>query len=167
MYKGDGTISIGHANEEKGRSKSHGRPKLSRTKFGQESKRLRQQRGYSLGDQAKATGKSMGYISQIETGRKSPTPEYVSLIAAWMKLSSEEFRILKNAADTAIRPIRIVPLTTYQAALASELARLIGKLMPDQCEEVLARLLEAGEKCLDPFSESSGGPQFRFNLPQA
>jgi transcriptional regulator with XRE-family HTH domain len=164
MFNAAKAIYSGAMNEENQRANYH-RPELKRTKFGHLCKRFRQQRGYSLGDQARATGRSMGYISQLETGRKPVTPEYVSILSSFFKLNAEDLRFLKNTADTAIRPVRVVPLTQDQAALASELARMIGKLMPEQCAEVLSALLGAGEKCLDQISESNKCLQHKLNLP--
>src|SRR5262245_45682850 len=164
MFNGFKTKQRGAMNENVKEGIQNRGPALTRTKFGHLCKKFRVERGYSLGDQARATNKSMGYISQLETGRKPVTPEYVDELAEYFQLNGEQLRFLKHAADTAIRPVRVVPLTQYQAALVSELARVIGDLGPGHCSELLASLLRLGERCLDPYSKSDGCHQPTLNL---
>jgi transcriptional regulator with XRE-family HTH domain len=81
----------------------------------------------TMGDQADALGCSITYISSIETGRLSPSEEYLQKFSHWLDLSPQEHRALLGRTRNNV--ISFPKFITNNSA-SMRLFRKISKMNP-------------------------------------
>lgn len=69
--------------------------------FGLKVKQLRQKKGMSFAELAKATGMSVSYLNEIEKGKKFPKDDKVTVLAAALEVDEEKLRSLEMGAQLA------------------------------------------------------------------
>ena len=106
---------------------------------GRQIRRRRQDRGLTLASVSGATGLNIGYLSQIENDKASPSLETLAALAAaldvpiaWFLLDSSAPPRLVRAAD---RPVRGMPsqgggLSQVDGGIARDLAIFEGTMAP-------------------------------------
>ncbi len=98
------------------------------TPFGIAVRKLRLDKGMRLLDLAKATDRSSAFISAIETGRKQIPDAYLLMVARAMKLTAEEIRELRRAADRTRKEVPVAKLDEDQRELVAAFARKLDEL---------------------------------------
>ena len=99
-----------------------------------------------MSNQAEAFGCSVAYISAVEIGNKAIPSDYADRFARWLGLGAADTRRLKEAADASVNVVRLRPRDPSQAKLASQLARELGRLTPDQIRRLRSVLDEEIEQ---------------------
>ena len=113
------------------------------TPFGQEMRRLRSARNFTLQQQANVLGVSTAYLSALEHGKKGrPSAVLVDQICAWLDLIWDDAEALKRKAGMSHpRPaIPVAGLHEDAVLLANLLASNIDRLTPDQSRMLLRQL---------------------------
>jgi transcriptional regulator with XRE-family HTH domain len=104
------------------------------TPLGQRLRQMRDERGISLKDMAKALNVSSAYLSALEHGRRGkPTFALLQKIIAYFNIiwdDAEELQRLAEMSDPKIT-IDTAGMSPEATELANRLARDIGKLGPD------------------------------------
>lgn len=109
------------------------------TTFGRHCRELRSTNNQTMGDQAKAFGCEVHYISSIETGRIAPSTEYLDKIRIWLRLDVKEFAALKRRAKPNI--INLAPIfSTSNNSSSMRLFRKISQLNPNQIRKFRAKI---------------------------
>lgn len=71
-------------------------------KFGEKLRRLRQKRGISIRGLSREFGfRSHSYISRIETGKTKPSIEFISKVADFFEVTTEQLVKDKYEVDSA------------------------------------------------------------------
>lgn len=84
---------------------SRTKPRLSIQRFGEKLKALRLDRGLTLQQFAESLGYSAhGYISELESGKKTPTAEFVLNVSQLYNISIDE--LLKDDLEVSPSPKR-------------------------------------------------------------
>ena len=113
------------------------------TPFGQEMRRLRSARDFTLQQQADVLGVSPAYLSALELGKKGrPSAALVDQICAWLDLIWDEAEALKRKAMMSHpRPaIPVAGLHEDAVLLANLLAYNIDRLTSEQSRMLLREL---------------------------
>lgn len=103
-----------------------------RNVFGTACRQLRASRSKTMADQAADLGYSVSFISQVETGRRRPPPDYVARFAEWLQLPKNIEQALERLADTACKSIRVDPKDEDRAALVNQFARTVNVISDEQ-----------------------------------
>jgi len=102
--------------------------KKPRNAFGDELRSLRQKNGYSQSKLAKLSGITAGYISQLETGAKLPTPRVIRLLSGPLDIPS-------NRLLSKIGMIEMDFAKTFKNN-CEQLQNNCPSLLPGQIEEI-------------------------------
>jgi len=97
-----------------------------------------------MGDQARALGISVAYISAIERGKRSVPPDYPADLARWMSLSPQDSEILVRLAAEESAIIKVFPKDSERALLAREFADGLNGLTREGIRE-LSAILESSK----------------------
>ncbi len=122
------------------------------TPFGQEMRRLRSARNFTLQQQANVLGVSPAYLSALEHGKKGrPSAVLVDQICVWLNLIWDDAEALKRKAVLSHpRPaIPVAGLHEDAVLLANLLAHNIDRLTPIQSRMLLREL----QSCLGQFPD--------------
>jgi transcriptional regulator with XRE-family HTH domain len=106
------------------------------TPFGKAVRKIRIDRGETLGDMADALGVSAAFLSSIETGKKNVPGELLEKLIAHCKLPKSEAQELRRLALESRSAITIKPEEKTRE-LAAAFARKFGELDRQQIEEIL------------------------------
>ncbi|WP_157643387.1 helix-turn-helix domain-containing protein [Burkholderia ubonensis] len=107
------------------------------TRFGKELRKLRLDRGETMADLARALGKSPGFLSSVETGKK-PVPEaLVDQIVKHYELGNSASETLYEFARGNTGVIKIAPNDDKAYALVSALAKKLDSLSEDQQNKII------------------------------
>ena len=104
------------------------------TPLGQKLRELREERGVSLKDMAKALRVSSAYLSALEHGRRGkPTWMLLQRIIAYFNVIWDEAEDLQRLAEMSDPKVAIdtAGMSPEATELANRLARDIGKLAPE------------------------------------
>ncbi|MGG7517909.1 helix-turn-helix domain-containing protein [Allorhizobium undicola] len=116
------------------------------TPFGDAVRRLREEKGVTQKQMAKAIGVSPAYLSALEHGRRGrPSFDLLQRIAGYFNIIWDEAEALFADAD-ASHPRVVVDTAGMPAAytaFANNLSRMIRTLPPDVLEEMQAVLNRA------------------------
>lgn len=66
---------------------------MENNQFGQLLKKLREEKGFSITTLSKRSGVSQPYISQLENGKRNPSPEILKKLAPSFEMNLLAFRI--------------------------------------------------------------------------
>jgi len=113
------------------------------TPFGQAMRHYRQERGFTLADQAAALGVSVAYLSALERGMRSrPSAALVDEICVWLGLIWDDAEQLKYLASLSHpRPQADTRnLSSDATLLANLVAQNIDRLSPHACAELTRQL---------------------------
>jgi transcriptional regulator with XRE-family HTH domain len=109
------------------------------TPFGEAMRKLRQKKGVTQRDLARAIGVTPAYLSALEHGRRGkPTFELLQRIAGYFNIiwdEAEDLFGLANMSDPKV-VVDTSGLPAGYTMLANELAKRISTLSPDVVEEV-------------------------------
>jgi transcriptional regulator with XRE-family HTH domain len=84
-----------------------------------------------MGDQAKAMGCEVHYISAIETGKIAPTIEYIESIRDWLRLDDTQYKALVKRSKSSVIDLRNRSSNGNQSS-SMRLFRKISKMDPTQ-----------------------------------
>jgi len=113
------------------------------TPLGQKLRQMREERGVSLKDMAKALRVSSAYLSALEHGRRGkPTWMLLQRIIAYFNVIWDEAEDLQRLAEMSDPKVTIdtAGMTPEATELANRLARDIGKLEPEDLSFLSAEL---------------------------
>jgi len=113
------------------------------TPLGHKLRELREERGVSLKDMAKALNVSSAYLSALEHGRRGkPTWMLLQRIIAYFNVIWDEAEDLQRLAEMSDPRVTIdtAGMTPEATELANRLARDIGKLAPEDLSYLSAEL---------------------------
>ena len=113
------------------------------TPLGHKLRELREERGISLKDMAKALNVSSAYLSALEHGRRGkPTWMLLQRIIAYFNVIWDEAEDLQRLAEMSDPKVSIdtAGMTPEATELANRLARDIGKLEPEDLSFLSAEL---------------------------
>ena len=113
------------------------------TPLGQKLRQLREERGLSLKDMAKALRVSSAYLSALEHGRRGkPTWMLLQRIIAYFNVIWDEAEDLQRLAEMSDPKVTIdtAGMTPEATELANRLARDIGKLEAEDLSFLSAEL---------------------------
>jgi len=113
------------------------------TPLGHKLRELREERGVSLKDMAKALNVSSAYLSALEHGRRGkPTWMLLQRIIAYFNVIWDEAEDLQRLAEMSDPKVTIdtAGMTPAATELANRLARDIGKLAPEDLSYLSAEL---------------------------
>ena len=113
------------------------------TPLGHKLRELREERGVSLKDMAKALNVSSAYLSALEHGRRGkPTWMLLQRIIAYFNVIWDEAEDLQRLAEMSDPKVTIdtAGMTPEATELANRLARDIGKLAPEDLSYLSAEL---------------------------
>jgi len=113
------------------------------TPLGHKLRELREERGISLKDMAKALNVSSAYLSALEHGRRGkPTWMLLQRIIAYFNVIWDEAEDLQRLAEMSDPRVTIdtAGMTPEATELANRLARDIGKLAPEDLSYLSAEL---------------------------
>ena len=98
------------------------------TQFGTKCRELRIRHNVSMGDQAKALGISVAYISAIECGKRAVPEDYPQDVAHWLSLSDQDSQTLRDLASGERTLVKVFPKNGERAMLADDFARNLNEL---------------------------------------
>lgn len=101
------------------------------TPFGTALRKLRLDKGLRLLDLAQALNQSSAFISAVETGRKNIPLGYVEAISDVLRLSTDETKTLKTAADQTMKEVKVDRLSGDHRELVAQFARTVDELPSD------------------------------------
>jgi len=113
------------------------------TPLGHKLRQLREERGVSLKDMAKALHVSSAYLSALEHGRRGkPTWMLLQRIIAYFNVIWDEAEDLQRLAEMSDPKVTVdtAGMTPEATELANRLARDIGKLDPEDLRFLSAEL---------------------------
>lgn len=113
------------------------------TPLGQKLRQMREERGVSLKDMAKALRVSSAYLSALEHGRRGkPTWMLLQRIIAYFNVIWDEAEDLQRLAEMSDPKVSIDTggMAPEATELANRLARDIGKLAPEDLSYLSAEL---------------------------
>ena len=113
------------------------------TPLGQKLREMREERGVSLKDMAKALRVSSAYLSALEHGRRGkPTWMLLQRIIAYFNVIWDEAEDLQRLAEMSDPKVTIdtAGMSPEATELANRLARDIGKLAPEDLCHLSAEL---------------------------
>ena len=113
------------------------------TPLGQKLRQLREERGVSLKDMAKALRVSSAYLSALEHGRRGkPTWMLLQRIIAYFNVIWDEAEDLQRLAEMSDPKVTIDTggMAPEATELANRLARDIGRLAPEDLSFLSAEL---------------------------
>ncbi|MEO0877675.1 MAG: helix-turn-helix transcriptional regulator, partial [Bacteroidota bacterium] len=82
----------------------NGKIPYQRIIFGLKIKQLRQEKGLSFAELAKATGMSVSYLNEIEKGKKFPKGDKISVLATTLNI--EEEILLSTEMGPRLAPVK-------------------------------------------------------------
>ncbi|MEL6656644.1 MAG: helix-turn-helix domain-containing protein [Bacteroidota bacterium] len=82
----------------------NGKIPYQRIIFGLKIKQLRQEKGLSFAELAKATGMSVSYLNEIEKGKKFPKGDKISVLATTLNI--EEEKLLSTEMGPRLAPVK-------------------------------------------------------------
>jgi transcriptional regulator with XRE-family HTH domain len=106
------------------------------TPFGIAIRKRRLDKGLRLLDLATLLDCSSAFVSAVETGRKPIPDGYIVAVSRAMKLSAEEIKELRRAADRTRKEVRLDKLPEEDRELVAAFARRLDKVPAD----MMARL---------------------------
>ena len=126
------------------------------TPFGVEIRKIRLERRMRLLDMAALVGKSVAFLSAIETGRKPIPDGFVAHIGHGMSLAAEEIRRLRAATDRTRKDVRVEDLSHDDRELVAAFARRVDSV-PDNLREALKKVVLKSEDGEGPFQRNRRG----------
>jgi transcriptional regulator with XRE-family HTH domain len=129
-------------------------PSIDKKAFGQFIGRRREQRGLSQGAMAQAAGISRPYLTQIDSGARTPSEDVMQRLVILSGASMEDF--LKEVVASALTPDQMGALGT----LLQPYDAITEQLTPEQVLEITEQMLSA-EQIAEALGKLSGleGPQ--------
>lgn len=98
-------------------------------------KQKRRAAGVTLGELARAVGKSVSYVSDVEHGRRNPfAPSEILAAAACLRADERE---LLDLAARSVGAVRLEPKTDGERALAVGLARRMHSLTAQEMRRIM------------------------------
>ncbi|WP_408380213.1 helix-turn-helix domain-containing protein [Paraburkholderia megapolitana] len=107
------------------------------TPFGKELRMLRLDRGETMASMAGKLGRSAGFLSSVETGRKPVPAKLVDEVVGCYSLGEATAAKLHQLAQTSTGVFKLSPLDDKAYALASAFARKFDSLSDDQQNKIL------------------------------
>lgn len=126
------------------------------TPFGIAIRKLRLDKGMRLLDLAARMQCSVSYISAIETGRKPIPDSYVVTVGRAMKLSAEEIRELRRAADRTRKEVRLDKLPEEDRELVAAFARKLDQVPAAMVAELKKIVLKCSSGDVPFFRKRRG-----------
>jgi transcriptional regulator with XRE-family HTH domain len=109
--------------------------------YGVEIRKIRLDRGWKMLDLADALGKSVAYISATETGRKTPSDEYVLAVIDAMQLNNEEAHRIRRAAQMSRVAVSLDEVPEHHRPIVHSFVEKL-KEMPDDKVLGVKKLLD-------------------------
>jgi transcriptional regulator with XRE-family HTH domain len=126
------------------------------TPFGIAVRKLRLEKGQRLLDMAHAVGKSVAFLSAIETGRKPIPDGFVALIGQSLDLTGDEIRKLRVAADQTRKEVRVDKLSSQDRELVAAFARRLDDV-PETLRIALRKIVLKSQDSEVPFKRQRRG----------
>lgn len=126
------------------------------TPFGIALRKLRLDRGERLLDMASAIGKSVAFLSAVETGRRPIPDGFVALIGRQIQLSPDQIRDLRSAADQTRKEVRVEKLSHPDRELVAAFARQLDDV-PSDLREQLKKIVLKSQEGETPFKRHRRG----------
>lgn len=112
------------------------------TPFGKELRKLRLERGETLADMAHNVGKSAGFLSSIETGKKPVPGGLLEQIVEYYQLTGSMSARLHRLAESNKGSFKLTPSDDRSYALVSALAQKLDTLSEEQQMQIINILVE-------------------------
>jgi len=106
------------------------------TAFGKEVRKLRIDKEVSLMEMADALGVSVAFLSALETGRKNPPQDFVTIIGRYFRLDRARIEALHVLALQSSSIVRLRPQTRNRE-VAAEFARKFDSLGEADIKKIL------------------------------
>lgn len=113
---------------------------MATTDIGKYLRKLRVDHDERLLDMASRLGMSSAFISNIETGKKSPPVSFEEHVIVGYELDIESAQEVKNAADRSRSAFRLEANSPLQRDTAGLMARKMSGLSPDELNNILSIL---------------------------
>ncbi|MFM0317114.1 helix-turn-helix transcriptional regulator [Paraburkholderia nemoris] len=107
------------------------------TPFGKELRKLRLERGETLAHMARNVGKSAGFLSSIETGKKPVPGGLLEQIVEHYELTGPTSAHLHQLAASNTGSFKLTPSDDRSYALVSTLARKLDSLSEEQQRQII------------------------------
>ncbi len=119
---------------------------MSTTELGKELRRLRIDQDERLFDMAIRLGLSSAFISNIESGRKSPPVGFEEQIINCYHLNAEQAVGLRISADRSRKAFKLEANSQLQRDTAGLMARRMDLLSPNELSSILSILKKNSER---------------------
>src|SRR5262245_6994368 len=113
------------------------------TPFGKALRQLRLQRGLKLLDVAEALGVTSSFVSAVETGRKAIPDAFVVDLRRPLKLTADEVKELRRAADRTRKEVKVDELADDQRELVAAFARKLDNLPEELLNKIKTEVLKS------------------------
>jgi len=110
------------------------------TPFGIAIRKIRLDRGMRLIEMAQGLNVTSAYLSAVETGKKSPSTDLVTKIAALLDLKANEVTILNEAAERSDARTTLRQLPSEERRLFAGLARSLPQVDEEERERAMKQL---------------------------